>query len=540
MRKFFAVMCVSHIAIAFCLLFTSTVVHAQRDDRFPAIDVLHYTFNLQLNDENNNIKGQAAVSIKFLQTIPSFDLDIVKKKNDGKGMIVKSVKENGNTVSFLQEVENIHVYTSAHAGDTVVFTIAYEGIPADGLIIDQNKFGHRGFFGDNWPNRAHNWLPCVDNPADKASVDFIVTAPEHYQVIANGLQVEENNLPGHLKLTHWKETVDLPTKVMVIGAADFAVNYAGDVDCIPVYSWVYPENKETGFYDYALAKDILPWFIKNVGPYAYKKLANVQSKTQFGGMENASAIFYFENSVQGDRKVEALLTHEIAHQWFGNSATEAGWPHIWLSEGFATYMTHLYLENKYGIDTLQKRLQDDRQKVIEFSKKKFTPIVDSTITSNFFQLLNANSYQKGGWVLHMLRRKLGDEIFWKGIKNYYAQYAGKNASTNDFRKVMETTSGQELQLFFQQWLFTAGQPVLKTSQVYDKKKKIVSITIEQTQSNLFTFPLEISIESANGKELKTIDVKDKITTLTVPATTPFKLLLDPNTNLLFEEAASAK
>lgn len=521
------------------LLFSFTLAHAQRDNRFPAIDVLHYTFNLQLSDENNLIKGQAAVTIKFLQTIPSFDLDIVKKKNDGKGMMVKSVKENGNAVSFLQEVENIHVYTSAHAGDTVVFTITYEGIPADGLIIDQNKYGHRTFFGDNWPNRAHNWLPCVDNPADKASVDFIVTAPEHYQVIANGLQVEENNLPGHLKQTHWRETVDLPAKVMVIGAADFAVNYAGDVDCVPVYSWVYPENKETGFYDYALAKDILPWFIKNVGPYAYRKLANVQSKTQFGGMENASAIFYFENSVQGDRKVEALLTHEIAHQWFGNSATEAAWPHIWLSEGFATYMTHLYLENKYGTDTLQKRLQDDRQKVIEFSKKKFTPIVDTTITDNFFQLLNANSYQKGGWVLHMLRRKLGDEIFWQGIKNYYAQYAGKNASTNDFRKVMETTSGQDLQSFFQQWLFTAGHPILKTTLVYDKKKKNLAITIEQMQSTPFAFPLEILIESANGKEIKTIDIKDKTTTLVVLATAPFKVTLDPAVNLLFEVAAAS-
>ena len=203
------------------LLFSCMASYAQRDDSFPFIDVLHYTFNLQLNDDNNTIKGEAVISIKMLQTIPSFDLDLVKKKEDGKGMMVAAVKENGNTVSFLQELQSIHIYTSAHAGDTVIFTIIYEGIPADGLIIDKNKYGHRTFFGDNWPNRAHNWLPCADNPADKASVDFIVTAPEHYQVIANGVQVEENNLPAHLKQTHWKETVDLPTKVMVIGAADF-------------------------------------------------------------------------------------------------------------------------------------------------------------------------------------------------------------------------------------------------------------------------------------------------------------------------------
>ena len=511
-------------------------VQAQRNYSHPSIDVLHYTFSLALNDENNMIKGEAIISVLFLQPVSGFDLDLVKKNNNGKGMTVTNVQENNVPVPFTQEEELIHIQSTARPGDTVIYTIGYEGIPADGLIIDKTKYGRRSFFGDNWPNRAHNWLPCIDNPADKASVDFIVTAPEHYQIIANGLKTEENNLPHQLKQTHWKETVALPTKIMVIGAADFAVNYAGDVDCIPVYSWVYPEDKDKGFYDYALAKEILPFFIRQVGPYAYRKLANVQSKTKFGGMENASAIFYSENSVQGDRKVEALLTHEIAHQWFGDAATEISWPHVWLSEGFATYMTHLYLENKYGPDTLQKRLLEDREKVIAFSKKKNAPVVDTSVISNFLQLLNANSYQKGGWILHMLRRKLGDGVFWQGIRNYYAQYAGKNASTDDFRKVMEAACGHDLQSFFRQWLFTAGQPVLNTRWEYDAKKKTLIIAVEQLQNNLFSFPLQLLVETGNGKEIKTLDIKDKITTLTVSsATAPFKITLDPGCNLLFEE-----
>ena len=134
---------------------------------------------------------------------------------------------------------------------------------------------------------------------------------------------------------------------MVIGVADFAVNLSGTInECIPVYSWVYPEDRDKGFYDYAQAAEILPWFIKNVGPYAYKKLANVQSKTRFGGLENANTIFYSEHSVNGNRQSESLMVHEIAHQWFGNYATEKSFAHLWLSEGFATYMTILYMENK--------------------------------------------------------------------------------------------------------------------------------------------------------------------------------------------------
>ena len=160
-------------------------------------------------------------------------------------------------------------------------------------------------------------------------------------------------------MTHWKESEPLPTKVMVIGVADFAVDHTGDVGKVPVYDYVFPESKEAGFKSYAVAREILLFYIKMFGPYAYEKLANVQSKTIFGGMENASAIFYFENSVTS-KGIEELMAHEIAHQWFGDAASEKSFAHLWLSEGFATYMTNVYLENKYGIDTLKKRENADR------------------------------------------------------------------------------------------------------------------------------------------------------------------------------------
>ena len=160
----------------------------------------------------------------------------------------------------------------------------------------------------------------------------MVTAPDHYQVVSNGREIEVTNLPGNMKFTHWSETAEIPTKVMVIGVTQFAVQNTGSVDCIPVSSWVYPEDRDSGFAHYAIAKDILQWYITHVGPYGFEKLANVQSKTIFGGMENAGCIFYFENSVNS-KGVEGLFAHEIAHQWFGDNATEKDWPHLWLSEG---------------------------------------------------------------------------------------------------------------------------------------------------------------------------------------------------------------
>ena len=510
------------------LAFTLAALSARAQVPGAAIDVQHYTFALQLNDVNNNIKGQATVAIKFLKNTGEFNLNLVKKNSTGKGMLVSAVTENGKKLKFVQDSDAVKIYAGAKLNSIHSYKLSYAGVPADGLIISTNKFGHRTFFGDNWPNRAHNWLPCVDHPADKATVDFVVTAPDHYQVISNGLKIKEQTLPGHARLTHWRETALLPTKVMVIGVANFAIGHPGNVGKIPVYTYVFPENKEAGFKSYAVAKEILPFFIKNVGPYSYEKLANVQSKTIFGGMENASAIFYFEESVNAPG-IEELMAHEIAHQWFGDGASEKNFWHLWLSEGFATYMTNLYLENKYGADTLRKRLTLDRKMVLRFEQKRLTPVVDTAVNSNYMQLLNDNSYQKGGWVLHMLRRKLGDNLFWKGIRNYYAKYRGGNANTDDLRLVMEQTSGQDLKQFFNQWLRTAGHPDLSITWHYDADKNIADINIVQKQATVYEFTLQVTLDG----ELHNISIKDKTTTVQFPVKAkPTTVIADPDVNLL--------
>lgn len=489
------------------------------------MDVQHYGFSLQLSDADNVIKGKADITVKFLKDVAAINIDLVKQNRSGKGMLVSTITENGASLQFQQNNDAVNISTSAQAGSEHTYTITYAGVPADGLIISTNKFGHRTFFGDNWPNRAHNWLPCVDDPADKATVDFLVTAPEHYQVVANGLKLSETPLPGNLKLTHWKETAALPTKVTVIGVADFAIDHTGTINGIPVYTYVFPENKQAGFISYAGAKHILAYFMDKIGPYAYEKLANVQSKTIFGGMENASCIFYFENSV-GDKGIEALMAHEIAHQWFGDAASEKNFSHLWLSEGFATYMTHVYLEYKYGPDSLKTRLQNDRTKVLKFEKSRLTPVVDTTVNGNYMVMLNANSYEKGGWVLHMLRRKLGDVAFWKGIRAYYARYNGGNADTDDLREIMEQASGQDLKQFFKQWLYTAGSPYLDFGRDYSSDKKTNYLIITQKQEPLFEFQLEILI---NGK-LITVNIKHKTTKVPIPK--PNSVVIDPYVNLL--------
>ena len=525
------------IALLFFIFCFQVLSFAQNN-----IDVLHYKFNIGLNDVNDTIYGVAEIKVKFLQPASEVSFDLTKTKDNGNGMKVGKLQGSNLRGSIYKE-ESLRILLSQNmnAGDTATFIIPYSGIPADGLIISKTKYGHRSFFADNWPNRGHNWIPCHDDPADKATVEFVITAPEHYQVVANGVQIEETSLGNGFKLTHWKEDTPISTKVMVIGAADFAVNLAGVVNGnIPVYSWVYPENKDKGFYDYEMAKDILPFFINNVGPYGYKKLANVQSKTRFGGLENANTIFYSESSVTGTRKSEGLLAHEIAHQWFGNMATEKSFSHLWLSEGFATYFTILYFENKYGKDTAIKMLKEDRQKVIAYSKESKKAVVDTEET-DYMKLLNPNSYPKGGWVLHMLRGELGDSVFWRSIRKYYATYAGSIADTRDLQKVFEEVSGKDLKQFFDQWLYTTGQPELDIKWKYDATEKFITVDITQLQGKPFSFPLSLKFNSSSESKVEKIYVKDATSSFKIKADKkPVSLIADPNTELLMKSTSKEK
>ena len=509
------------------------------------IDVLHYKFNIGLNDVNDTIFGVAIINFELKENASTITIDLTSTNNEGKGMIISNVELNDPKKVNPKFTHNNNKLTITgndfKKGERSAFVISYKGVPADGLIISKTKFGHRGFFADNWPDRGHNWIPCHDDPADKATVEFVVTAPEHYQVVANGVQIEETSLGNSFRLTHWKEDTPISTKVMVIGVADFAVNLSGVVNGnIPVYSWVYPENKDKGFYDYAQAIEVMEYYISHIGPYGYKKLANVQSKTRFGGLENANTIFYSESSISGTRKSEGLIAHEIAHQWFGNMATEKSFGHLWLSEGFATYFTILYFENKYGKDTAIKMLKEDRNQVVAYSKESKKAVVDTEET-DYMKLLNPNSYPKGGWVLHMLRSELGDSVFWRSIRKYYATYAGSVADTRDLQKVFEEVSGKDLRQFFDQWLYTTGQPDLEITWTYDADGKFIIIDIVQLQRNPFSFPLTLTNKSSSEHTKEKVYLKDATSSFKIKADKkPISLIVDPNTELLMKYTIKEK
>lgn len=523
------------------LLFTLLATAAFASDPYPKnenIRVSHYIFRLALNDTTDVIAGEADVTIRFLKPVASFNLNLIGKKGGPTGMEITSVKSSGKPVeySFANDLINI----KPPQGTEVTFTISYFGIPADGLIISKNKFGDRTFFGDNWPDRGRHWLPTVDHPAYKSTVEFIITAPEQYEVVATGKLVEESDLAHQQKLTHWRESVPVSVKVMTIGVARFAMQLSGEVGNVPVTTWVYPQNRLEGFSDFAVGPKVLEVLQSYIGPYPFEKLAHVQSKTRFGGLENASNIFYFENSVNGKNEREGLIAHETAHQWFGNSATEADWHHVWLSEGFATYCTALYMEQAHGREHLVSLMKENRERIIEFAKKNTAPIVDTTIT-DINRVLSTNTYQKAAWVLHMLRRKMGDENFQAGVREYYDLYKGKTALTKDFFNVMQRHTSSDLSPFAQRWIYTGGHPHIAGTWRWDKEQKTVFVNVELTQNAGFSVPVELLVTTEKEQFSTTLVVEPGKQELRfVCNQKPAKIDVDPGSWLLFEGAIHPK
>lgn len=515
-------------------------VWADTYPRQPGVDAIHYEFRLGLGDDSDEIAGETTATVRLrADGVQEVVLDLASAR-DGKGMRVEAVTAGGQAARFEHADDRLRVFLpgSPAAGTDLAITVRYRGVPAEGLRFLKNIHGARTVFSENWPTRAREWLPVIDHPSDKATGDILVTAPAHYQVVANGLLVEQLDLADGRRLTHWRQAVPIASWLYAIGVARFAVHHAGSVAGIPIQTWVFPEDRDKG---YALFEETtrraLAFFIDRIGPYPYEKLANVQAAGLSGGTEHATAIFYGEKGVAAGR---APIVHEIAHQWWGNAVTESDWDDVWLSEGFATYFTLLFTEHAEGRDAFVAGLRRSRQNVVELQRKlPDTPVIHRNL-ADMRRVLNGLVYQKGGWTLHMLRRLVGTDVFWRGIRDYYRRYRDGNASTDDFRQVMEQASGQDLAWFFRQWLTRSDLPRIEATWRADVEGRGVEVTVRQTQpadAYRLTVELGLVIDGQALPRVERLELTGREASARFAVEGAVRdIVLDPETWLLVEEA----
>jgi aminopeptidase N len=448
---------------------------------------------------------------------------------------------------------NVVLPQAATRGNKLTVTVNYHGHPKDGLVFAKDRDGKQSAMGDNWPNRVHNWIPSLDHPSAKATVSFTVSTPQAYGVIANGKIV---SVFGSLATSVWKfeEAKPIPPYCMVV-----AINQGVTIKSLEQHLTQLVFNVPNKDFNYApkgfsAAAPSLTFFSQTIAPYPYEKLALIIGATRFGGMENSSAIVFpstlFDHRPNEKIRprfgipthLEEVVAHEIAHQWFGDSVTESTWADLWLSEGFATYFAGLFVEKYDGEAAFREYMRDAAQRYFRFEQQRNLPIHD-TSTMDLMALLNPNNYEKGAWVLHMLRTRLGDDAFFKGLRDYYNAHAGRNANSEDLRAALEKASRKNLKQFFARWVYGAGHPRYELGWGSMERRAVTSVVVRlnQTQEgDAFLDPVPIEFVVNGKKERRTIEPTGKSTTVSIrlPAN-PSAVTIDPDETLL-KEAVSVK
>ncbi|MDQ6613041.1 MAG: M1 family metallopeptidase, partial [Gemmatimonadota bacterium] len=424
-------------------------------------------------------------------------------------------------------------------------TVAYHGEPSDGLIIRESAERGWSAFGDNWPQRARFWLPTVDDPSDKATVAWTITAPAELAIVANGLPGRRVLLADGSAQTAYEIREPIPTYLMVLAAAKIVATPLGKTcgvanngGCISQAVWTFPEQKSFVPGPFAQAGRIVAFYSRIVGPFAYEQLNHLQSATRFGGMENATAIFYSDDAFKKQTLGTPLIAHETAHQWFGDAVTPRRWQDLWLSEGFASYLAPLYLREVEGDSVFNKRMSEIRDEIITASIVAQRPVVDTMGAATPVTLLNANSYQKGAWVLHMLRSHVGDSAFFRALRDYQRTYRNGTASTDNLRVAIEKRSGESLAVFFDQWLHRPGFAEIEIKWQWDAARRVVTFTVHQGgRFPPFGVPMLVAVRDASGKEERHTIHLDNVTDQIIvqplgTVGTPAAIIFDPDVQLL--------
>jgi aminopeptidase N len=538
-------------ALVVALLLAAACAQAAAARRERLIDTwrpVHYDISVKLDDQLTELASASAeVSIQVLKgPLGVVDLDF-------GDLTIDSVTVSGAPARYEQAQGRLNVTLPQPAATNAKLTIVvnYHGKPKDGLVLTTDKAGKPSATGDNWPDRVHHWIPCLDHPSAKASVNFTVTAPTRDLVVANGRLVKTGTRTDGTTVWTYQEPDPIPPYCMIIAVGEYAKFDAPDKTAVPLLYYVPQTDRDYAVQGFSAALPVVQHFSKLVAPYPYEKLALIVGATRFGGMENSSAIVFASNLLDTRygsqplsptfkirRGLVEVTAHEIAHQWFGDSVAIKTWADLWLSEGFATYFAGLAVERYDGEEAFREYVRRQADAYLKDEKMHGTPIYD-TETEDLFKLLNTNNYQKGACVLHMLRGLLGDEAFFKGIRAYYRAHEQATASTEDLRAALEQASGQNLKEFFARWVYAAGYPKYEALWSWQATRGSGELTIRLNQMQedaAFLTPLTVEVVFGNGATQRAkILPNGKQTVLRLPLSRqPVDVRIDPDDWVLKE------
>ena len=495
------------------------------------IDISYYKLDLEILIDERIIVGTLVVRGHFGTDQPDLiELDL------SSAMSVDSVKFFGEVWPFEHDNHILKIPTlqiTMHGGYDFSVEIFYGGTP---IPSGFGSFNFDTYNGEDhvWtlsePYGARDWWPCKDDPSDKAdSMDIIISLPDDQIPVSNGLLINEVEIGDGKKKYHWKEKYPISTYLVSITTYPYRFwsdNYiSSQNDTMPIDFYVYPNHYDMTYNNYLKTKEMITIFSEKFGEYPFinEKYGHVEFN-RAGGMEHQTI-----SSMGGHS--EWLIAHELAHQWWGNLVTCASFNHIWLNEGFARFGEALWQEEKYGVGAYR-----DFWSAHAYYGPGTVYVENPTSTSEIF---NGNlSYNKAGWVLHMLRGILGDSIFFDVLKSYATNdsLAYNAVTTEKFQNVSEYISGLELDYFFDQWIYGEGYPKYSIDWEINKNSELI-VNIQQVQkTQYFKMPINLQLLLPDGITEIRIDNSQAFETynLGIIGSSTFNLILDPDEWILKE------
>jgi aminopeptidase N len=487
-------------------------------ERSRDFDFIHYLIRLNIDIAGKAFSGRMTATLQPLRDgLETVDFD-------AEEFTVHDVRdEKGEPLAFEQAADKLTVRLGRPVPHDEVFsvTIGYDGRqPKNGLRFYEASSERPAMVAsDSWPYGVRHWFPCYDYPNDKATSEIIATVDAGNKVVANGRLVSQTEDKAAGTVTYqWRQDKPHSTYLIFLAAAPYEV-IEDRSGAVPVSYWIYPQHAADARRTYGKTPEMMAYFSSLFGcDYPWDKYDQVE--VPFGGGAESTSATAMGERVIIDERAEldfpslGIVSHELAHQWWGDLVTLRTWSEAWINESFATYSDYLYLEHALGPDEGAVNLLNKRNAYLREARERYIrPIVFDRYEGPA-DVFDSHAYPKGALVLHMLRFVLGDDAFFRTLSAFLQENAFQVADTHDFMKTVKTVTGLNLDWFFEQWLYKPGHPVFKVTSEWDETAGSLRLRVRQVQDlsrgiPVYRTPVRIGIVTEKGTQSRQFWIEDE-------------------------------
>lgn len=505
------------------------------------VDFVHMKLEVAVDPAKKQVNGTVTHTVTALNDGPlTVTLDAME-------MDIRGLSVGGGDNRYTYDGRQIAIpLGEVKKGDEFVISVTYEARPRIGLYFPGPDEGYPDKPSQVWSQGQDEdnryWFPSYDATNDKFTSEMVATVPGTWFALSNGSLISETSNADGTKTFHWSQDRPHANYLVTLAAGEFE-RIDASRNGLTIDYFVEKKDVENAKATFAATPDMIALFEEITGcAYPWAKYSQIVVRDfVFGGMENTSATTMTEDLIHDEKALkdssgEYLISHELAHMWFGDLLTCRDWSHGWLNESFATYLECLWDERRHGIDNYRQGINENAE--LYLGERYRRPIV-SNVWNEPIDVFDRHLYEKGSVVLHMLRSLLGDDGFFRSIRRYVAENQERSVVTSDLAAAVEKETGRNIEWFFQQWVFSPGHPEFKLSWQWDAAQKLATVSVKQTQSNdngVPTFRVPVLIDFRTGRKKSTefrVEITDKEQTFIFPlAEKPDVCRFDPHNAVL--------